>query len=75
MLNRTFEEIVKSEVLTDGTEVKVRIGEKFFEGKIVGQSGTGIIPFYIVECLDGTLPNEAYKYKFVSMPLTEIFPM
>lgn len=75
MLTRTFEEIVKSEVLSDGTQVKVRIVEKWFDGKIVGRSGTGIIPYYIVECLDGTFPNEIYNYKFLSLPLTEIFPV
>lgn len=73
MKQRTFEEIVKSETLSDGTKVKVRIGEKWFDGKIVGRSGTGIIPWYIVECLDGTFPNEIYDYKFLSLPLTEIF--
>lgn len=72
-MNRTFEEIVKSQDLTDGTLVNVRIGGTYFEGKIVGKSSTGLIPNYIVECLDGTLPNEVYGYKFASLPLTEIF--
>ena len=72
-MKKTFEEIVNSPDLTDGTLVNVRIGETIFEGKIVGKSSTGLIPNYIVECLDGTLPNEVYGYKFVSLPLSEIF--
>jgi hypothetical protein len=72
-MNRTFEEIVKTPELTDGVEVSVRIGESTFDGKIVGKSSSGLMPYYIVECIDGTLPNEVYNYKFVSLPLTEIF--
>jgi len=72
-MNKTFEEIVNSPDLTDGTLVTVRIGGTHFEGKIVGKSSTGLIPNYIVECLDGTLPNEAYGYKSASLPLSEIF--
>ena len=72
-MNRTFEEIVNSPELIDGTEVNVRLGEGTFSGKIVGKGGDVLIPYYIVECLDGTLPNEVYPYKFVLMPLSEIF--
>jgi hypothetical protein len=72
-MNRTFEEIVKTPELTDGVEVSVRLGESTFDGKIVGKSSSGLMPYYIVECIDGTLPNEVYNYKFVSLPLTEIF--
>jgi hypothetical protein len=72
-MNRTFEEIVKTPELADGVEVSVRIGESTFDGKIVGKSSSGLMPYYIVECIDGTLPNEVYNYKFVSLPLTEIF--
>lgn len=72
-MNRTFEELVNSPELTDGTEVNVRIGEMTFEGKIVGKGSSGLVPYYIVECTDGTLPNEVYGYKFVSLPLSEIF--
>lgn len=72
-MNRTFEEIVNMPILTDGTEVNVRIGNTMFNGKIVGLGTSGIIPMYVVECLDGTLPNDVYKYKFVSLPVTEIF--
>lgn len=39
----------------------------------VGLGSSGLLPYYIVECLDNTLPNETYPYKFVSMPLSEIF--
>ncbi len=72
-MNRTFEEIVKTPELSSGVEVSVRIGESTFDGKIVGKSSSGLMPYYIVECIDGTLPNEVYNYKFVSLPLTEIF--
>ena len=72
-MNKTFEEIVNSSDLNDGTVVNVRIGETTFKGKIVGKSSSGLIPNYIVECLDGTLPNDVYGYKFVSLPLSEIF--
>jgi hypothetical protein len=72
-MNRTFEEIVNTPELTDGVEVSVRIGDSTFDGKIVGKSSSGLVPWYIVECIDGTLPNEVYNYKFVSLSLTEIF--
>ena len=72
-MNKTFKEIVNSSDLTDGTLVDARIGENTFEGKIVGKSSNGLIPSYIVECMDRTLPNEVYGYKFVSLPLSEIF--
>ena len=71
-MNRTLEEIVNSPELADGTLVSVRVGEKTFEGRIVGRSQSGLIPSYIVECMDGFIPNEVYGYKFVSMPLSEI---
>lgn len=40
---------------------------------VVGQSTNGLITSYIVECLDGTFPNDTYKYKFVSLPVSELF--
>ena len=71
---RTFEDVVNMSELEDGVEVSCRIhSELFFNGKIVGKSSSGLMPYYIVECIDGTLPNEVYKYKFVSLPLSEIF--
>ena len=72
-MNRTFEEVVKMPELIDGTEVTCRIGKSNFDGKIVGKSSSGLLPYYIVECMDETLPNETYQYKFVSLPLTEIY--
>ncbi len=72
-MERTFEEIVKTPELKDGVEVNVRIGGTTFDGKIVGKSSSGLMPYYIVECTDGTLPNKVYEYKFVSLPLSEIF--
>lgn len=73
MKNRTFEEIVNHPYIADGTEVEVRLGSGSFQGKVVGQSKTGLMPYYIIECIDGSLPNETYEYKFVSMPMSEIF--
>ena len=74
MKSRTLEDIVKTPQLENGTEVKVRIHvDTYFPGKVVGLGSTGLLPYYIVECLDNTLPNETYPYKFVSMPLSEIF--
>lgn len=73
MKNRTFEEIVNHPCIVDGTEVEVRLGDGSFQGKVVGQSSTGLIPYYIVECTDGTLPNKTYEYKFTSVPVSEIF--
>jgi hypothetical protein len=72
-MKRTFEEIVKTPKLKDGIEVECRIGDSTFKGKIRGESSSGLMPYYIVECLDNTLPNEVYKYKFVSLPMSEIF--
>lgn len=70
---RTFEEIVNLPELTDGTLINAKIGEMTFEGKIVGKSSSGLFDVYIVECMDGTLPNEFYGYKVVSLPISEIF--
>ena len=72
-MNRTLEEIVKTPELTDGTEVTFRVVDNTFNGKIVGKSSDGLMPYYIVECTDGSFPNEMYKYKFLSLPLSEIF--
>lgn len=72
-MERTFEEIVNIPELADGVEVNVRIGSETFDGKIVGKSSNGILPHYIIECIDGTLPNEVYNYKYVSLPISEIF--
>ena len=72
-MNRTFEEIVNHPQIEDGTDVSARVGEIEFQGRVVGQSLTGLVPFYIIECLDGRLPNETYGYKFVSLPVSEIF--
>jgi hypothetical protein len=73
IMERTFKEIVDTPELKDGIEVNVRVGQVTFEGKIVGKSSCGLIPNYIVECMDGLIPNEVYDYKFVSVPISEIF--
>ena len=71
MKSKTLEDIVNTPQLIDGTEVTGRF--ETFIGKIVGQSSIGLVPNYIVECLDGTFPNETYNYKFLNLPLSEIF--
>lgn len=74
MKNRTFEDLVNHPTLENNQEVKCRLGDgNFFKGKIVGISSTGLISNYIVECIDGTFPNNIYEYKFLSLPISEIF--
>lgn len=74
MKGRTFEDMVKTPEIPDGTAVDARIGTLTFSGKVVGKSGSsGLLTWYIIECMDGVLPNEIYNYKFVSLPLSEIF--
>jgi hypothetical protein len=56
--------------LVDGATVRVEIPNVYsFNGKIVGVGTDGISPLYIIECIDGFLPNETYKYKVCMMPL------
>ena len=71
-MNRTFEEIVNTPILENETLVSARIGDSKFDGKVVGLSNTGLIKIYIIECLDNTLPNDIYPYKFCTLPLTEL---
>lgn len=74
MKSKTLEEIVNTPQLEDGVEVQGRITQdNFFNGKIVGVGSSGLMPYYIVECTDGTFPSEVYPYKFLSLPLSEIF--
>ena len=72
-MTKTLEEIVNHPELLDGTEVNVRFKDTLFEAKVIGKSSTGLIPYYIIECTDGTFPNEIYNYKALSIPLSEIF--
>lgn len=72
MKRKTFDELVNSPILTNDTLVKCCIADKYFDGRVVGLSGTGIIQYYIIECMDDTLPNDIYPYKFVSLPISEI---
>jgi hypothetical protein len=71
-MQHTFEQIVNMRGLEDGTKVTIRMINGSFSGKIVGVSGDGLIPQYIVECTDGTFPNETYPHKFLSLPSSEI---
>lgn len=73
-MQRTLEDLVSMPQLKNGQKVNVRLPEdKHFLAKVVGLGSKGILPFYIVECLDGQFPNETYEYKFMSIPVSEIF--
>jgi uncharacterized protein YwlG (UPF0340 family) len=72
-MQRTLEEIVGMNKLKDGQLVSVRLSDSFFKGKIVGIGASSLVPQYIVECIDGTFPNDIYGFKFLNIPATEIF--
>ena len=73
-MQRTLENLVSMPQLKSGQKVNVRLPEdKQFLAQVVGLGSNGILPFYIVECLDGQFPNETYEYKFMSVPVSEIF--
>lgn len=67
----TLEQIANYPQVKDGTIVEVSIDQLKFKGKVVGLSTQMINPVYIIECTDGTLPNETYPYKVCSVPLSE----
>jgi hypothetical protein len=73
-MQRTLDDLVSMPQLKSGQKVNVRLPEdKYFEAQVVGLGSSGILPYYIVECLDGQFPNETYEYKFMSIPVSEIF--
>ena len=73
-MQRTLENLVSMPQLKNGQKVNVRLPEdKQFLAQVVGLGSSDILPFYIVECLDGQFPNETYEYKFMSVPVSEIF--
>lgn len=72
-MSRTLIDLAGMPRLENNTPVRARAGDLFFNGRVVGQSSVGVVPCYIVECLDGTFPNDTYPYKFLSFPLSEIF--
>ena len=73
-MQRTLEDLVSIPQLKNGQKVNVRLPEdKQFLAQVVGLGSSGILPFYIVECLDEQFPNETYEYKFMSVPVSEIF--
>ncbi len=43
-----------------------------FVGKITGLAHEGVLPSYIVECLDGFIPNETYQYRSCIIPMCYI---
>lgn len=72
-MDRSFQEVVEMSQLKNEQLVSVRIPDGFFKGKVVGLGSSGLIPYYIIECVDGTFPNDIYGFKFLNMPATEIF--
>jgi len=72
MTRKSLEELITIPQLEDGRYVEGIIGDDTFDGKIVGMVSNGLVPIYIVECLDNSLPNETYPYRFAALPLTEI---
>lgn len=59
--------------LKKDTQVRVSIHPGLeFKGKIVGVATTDITQTHIIECTDGTLPNEVYQYNTCVAPLSTI---
>lgn len=71
-MQKTFEDVVQMRDLKNDQEVTVRIPNGSFKAKVVGIGSEGLIPYYIVECIDGTFPNEVYGFKFLNIPASEI---
>ncbi len=72
---KTILELSEARDLVYGEKVKgIIIGDKTFDGVVVGlgSSGGGFMKNYIIECTDGTFPNEIYPFKCLSLPLSEI---
>ena len=45
-----------------GTEVTVTLPDLKIQGIVVGKANNGITESYIVRCVDGQVPNDAYSY-------------
>lgn len=66
--------------MEQGTAVTVSVPGAAFKRKIIGKGfdnviGAGITDInesYIVECTDGTIPNDYYRYSTYSVPLSSI---
>ena len=60
--------------LLNGKPVIVNLNGQRISGKISGIASTDrtICPFYIIECNDGTFPNEEYPYSCFIAPLSLI---
>jgi len=72
-MGKSLEEISELPQLEYNQEVICKVGELYsFTGKIVGLANDGVLPSYIVECLDGFIPNEDYRYKTCIMPICYI---
>ena len=78
MKSKTIEEIATHTELTDGLKVIVRIakgegqGYNYFQGKVVGIGNNTINKSYLVECLDGFIPNSTYQFKVINIPYSEL---
>ena len=71
----SLKELCEYEKLDYGTIVKVFVGDEIFEGKIVGQGADGPNPIYLVECTDGFIPNNTYRYGVCMIALSEMRPI
>lgn len=72
-MGKSLEEISKLPPFEYGQTVMCRIGDAYsFVGKITGLAHEGVLPSYIVECLDGFIPNETYKYRSCIIPMCYI---
>jgi len=72
-MGKSLEEIAKLPQFKYGTQVICKVGDAYsFIGKIVGLANEGPLPSYIVECMDGFIPNETYCYKTCIMPMCYI---
>jgi len=62
----------EEEPLTMGTMAIVTRNNERIPGVIVGKATNGVGELYIIRCVDGTLPNDVYKYDTFIAHLYEI---
>lgn len=58
--------------MKQGTVVTVSVSGSMFSGKIVGKGFDDMHQACIVECTDGTIPNDVYRYNTYLVPLSSI---
>jgi hypothetical protein len=72
-MGKSLEEISKLPPFKYGDQVICKVGDTYsFIGKITGLANESPLPSYIVECIDGFIPNETYGYKSCIMPMCYI---